>query len=677
MDHSSSLQLPFSNPIIVFTLVLFFILFVPIALKRLHTPGIVGLILSGVLIGPHGLNLIEKSSAIELFSTIGLLYIMFLAGLELNLHEFIKQRNRSFTFGFLTFIIPISIGFPVCYFWLEFEFITSLLTSIIFATHTLIAYPIISRMGLTSNEAVAVAVGGTILTDTAVLFILSIISTSYGSSINQLQMLKTVLSILFFLLFILVVIPKLTRWFFRVHQGDHGAHFIFVLFIVFFLSFLAELANVEPIIGAFAAGLVLNPFIPHNSTLLNRINFTGNALFIPFFLISVGMLVDPKILVMNFSAVKIALTLTLVAFTGKWLAAFFTQKIFHYTIHQRNVIFGLSSAHAAATLAIILVGYRLGIINENILNGTVILILITCLLATIITEKAAIKITLHEDMAVISEEDALEKLIVPVAKPENMENLIDLAILLKNKGNLTPITVLSVVKDDINTQAQILSNQKKLKPIVDYATSMNVSLDLTTSIDINPAAGIIRLSRETMANLMILGWKGKSTFTQQIFGHFHERLIQNFNGQIIISNAKQPFNLHKLFQVIIPPLFCKEMGFRTCLNKLQNLTKGLKLKAMIYGTIEDLQEIQQHFVQNKTNWNALYFPTKSPEEFMSTKFDSRPSTLLLTFTSRNHAPSFHNYINHLPKHLEELSFEGSFILFYPAQNPMDSLKEIT
>ncbi|MFA9388435.1 MAG: cation:proton antiporter [Prolixibacteraceae bacterium] len=676
MDHNTSLHLPFSNPVIVFTLVLFFILVVPILLKRLKTPGIVGLILSGVLIGPHGLNLIEKSSAIDLLSTIGLLYIMFLAGLELNLHEFIKQKNRSFTFGLLTFIIPISIGLPVCFYLLGLGFMTSLLTSIMFATHTLIAYPIVSRMGLTSNEAVAITVGGTILSDTAVLIILSIISTGYSSSFDQWYVLKTSAGILLFLLFIFMVIPWLSRWFFKAHQGDHGAHFIFVLFIVFLLSLMAEMASVEPIIGAFAAGLVLNPFIPHHSTLSNRISFTGNALFIPFFLISVGMLVDPRILFSNFKAIEIAIVLTLVAFSGKYIAAFFTQKLFRYSRDQRHLIFGLSSAHAAATLAIILVGFNLGILDENILNGTIILILVTSLIATLVTERAAIHIAVAEKTIQLSGEAILEKVIVPVAKPENLEKLIELAIQLKEKDSLTPITILTVVKDDQNSNIHILNNQKRLKPLIEYAASMNVALDLTTSIDVNAATGIIRLSRETMANLMVLGWKGKPNFTQHIFGHFYERLIHTFDGQIVIARLTQPLNLHQSLQVLVPPLFTRELGFSAALNKLIQLSKGLKLKTILSGNKTDLSEIQNHLKTQKMNWNATYIDSPSPEHYIYNRFDQNKTTLVLAFTSREHAPSYHPYLANLPKHFDEIGFEGSFIMYYPAQNPMLSLKEI-
>src|SRR5690606_32089519 len=283
-------QTPFQDSVLVFSVILFIILLAPVLLKRLRIPGIIGLIISGIIIGPHGLFLIEKNAAVDLFSTIGLLYIMFISGLELDLGEFKKYRHKSLGFGLLTFLFPIALGFPVCYYLLGYGFNTSLLTASMFATHTLIAYPIVSRLGIAKNEAVAVAVGGTILTDTAVLIILAVIAgVEAEGGVNGLWA-RLAISILIFILVVAFVIPRIAAWFFKRLEDEKNSHFIFVLSVVFFCAFLAELSGLEPIIGAFAAGLMLNPLIPHTSGLMNRLEFVGNSLFIPFFLISVGML---------------------------------------------------------------------------------------------------------------------------------------------------------------------------------------------------------------------------------------------------------------------------------------------------------------------------------------------------------------------------------------------------
>ncbi|GAA6771295.1 hypothetical protein AAGS39_20410 [Flavobacterium sp. CGRL2] len=384
-------ELPLTNPVLIFSLILFIILLSPILLKKINIPGIIGLIISGVIIGPHGLNILAKNSAVDLFSTIGLLYIMFIAGLELDMNEFKANRNKSLLFGFFTFIFPLSIGFPVCFYLLKYDFNASFLTASMFATHTLVAYPIVSKLGIAKNQAVAITVGGTILTDTAVLIILAVIMGSSQGNLNQAFWIKLGVSLAIFSAIMFLVIPRIAKWFFKKLESEKHAHYIFVLSVVFFAAFLAEVAGVEPIIGAFVAGLALNPLIPHSSALMNRIEFIGNALFIPFFLISVGMLVDVSVILSGPTALIVAGTLSVVAIFGKWIAAFFTQLVFKYTKTERQLIFGLSSAHAAATLAVILVGFKAKILDENILNGTIILILITCIVASFATEKAAKK----------------------------------------------------------------------------------------------------------------------------------------------------------------------------------------------------------------------------------------------------------------------------------------------
>ena len=342
-------ELPLTNPVLIFSLILFIILLSPILLKRLSIPGIIGLIISGVIIGPYGLGILEHNSAINLFSTIGLLYIMFIAGLELDLNDFNSNRNKSLLFGFFTFVIPISIGFPVCYYLLGYNFNASFLTASMFATHTLVAYPIVSKLGIAKNQAVAITVGGTILTDTGVLIILAVIMGNHEGSLNQEFWIRLGVSLTAFSLIMFLIIPRIAKWFFRVLESEKHSHYIFVLSVVFFAAFLAEVAGVEPIIGAFVAGLALNKLIPHSSALMNRIEFIGNSLFIPFFLISVGMLVDVRVILSGPTALIVAGTLSVVALAGKWLAAFFTQKVFKYSKAQRQLIFGLSSAHAAAT----------------------------------------------------------------------------------------------------------------------------------------------------------------------------------------------------------------------------------------------------------------------------------------------------------------------------------------
>ena len=410
-------------------------------MRKLNIPGIIGLIISGVIIGPYGLNILEKNAAVDLFSTIGLLYIMFIAGLELDMNEFKVNRNKSLLFGFFTFIIPLAIGFPVCYYLLGYDLNASLLTASMFATHTLVAYPIVSKLGVSKNQAVAITVGGTILTDTAVLILLAVIIGNKEGNLSQDFWIRLGISLTIFSAIMFIIIPKIAKWFFMKLESEKHSHYIFVLSVVFFAAFLAEVAGVEAIIGAFVAGLALNKLIPHSSALMNRIEFIGNSLFIPFFLISVGMIVDVGVIISGPGALVIAGTLTVVALAGKWLAAFFTQIVFRYSPVQRQLIFGLSSSHAAATLAVILVGYKAGILDDNILNGTIILILVTCLVASFVTEKAAKKIALamDDDTSDLMQQNKMnnEKILMPIANIENIEKLLEFSIFIRDKKSET------------------------------------------------------------------------------------------------------------------------------------------------------------------------------------------------------------------------------------------------
>jgi len=434
--------LPFTNPVLIFSILLLIVLLAPILLKRINVPSIIGLIIAGVIIGPYGLNWIDSThGGVEMFSMIGLLYIMFIVGLELDLSEFRQHRNKSLAFGFFTFIIPLLIGYPVCHYLLGYDANASFLTASMFSTHTLVAYPIVSRLGVARNQAVAITVGGTILTDTAVLIILALVLSNSNGGLDLSFLLQLILSLVIFSVILFLVVPRIAKWFFQKSESEKYSNFIFVLLIVFSAGFLAELGGIEPIIGAFAAGLALNRLIPHSSALMNRIEFFGNALFIPIFLISVGMLVDVSVVLDGPRTVIVALTLTVVALAGKWIAAFATQQTFRYTATQRTLIFGLSSSHAAATLAIIIVGYRAGILDEYILNGTIILILLTCIVASVFTQRSAKKIALSEENAPLTPSSmgafAQEKILVPIANPSHIGYHVQLALLLKDKSLIT------------------------------------------------------------------------------------------------------------------------------------------------------------------------------------------------------------------------------------------------
>lgn len=671
-------QTPFRSSVLVFAVILFIILLAPIVLKRLRLPGIIGLIISGIIIGPNGLHLIEKNSAVDLFSTIGLLYIMFIAGLELDLGEFRKNKYKSLVFGVLTFLIPIAIGFPVCLYLLDYGFNTSVLTASMFATHTLIAYPIVSRLGISKNEAVAITVGGTILTDTVVLIILAVIVGAEEGGLTPGLWARLSVSISIFLLIVFFLIPRIAAWFFKRLADEKNAHFIFVLSVVFFCAFIADLSGLEPIIGAFAAGLTLNRLIPHTSTLMNRVEFVGNSLFIPFFLISVGMVIDVRVLAKGPDALFVTAVLTIVALLSKWGAAFTTATIFNYTPAQRNLIFGLSSSHAAATLAIILVGFNIGIIDDNILNGTVVLILITCVVASFVTEHAGKKVVLQE------EKDEIEQIVrksqrtlVPISNPATMERLIDLAITLLEPKHASPIVALTVVDDDASAQPKLLQARKMLEKAIAHAASADQKIEITTTIDQNTASGVKRVVREMFITDIIMGWPSKTNLADIIFGKAFDNVINQTTQNVFIARLELPINVHKKLHVLCPPLAEKEEGFTLWMSKVFQMAAQLSLNVVIHAPPDTLKEIEKFSAQSKiaSKLSLIECPDISNLDQFKTKFHA--NDLITLVSSRKASISHTPYLEALPRKMVRQFNGHSLIFIYPEIQTPETLISYT
>lgn len=659
-------QTPFKSAVLIFALLLFIILIAPLLLRRLGLPGIIGLILSGLVIGPHGLHIIDKNAAVDLFATIGLLYIMFIAGLELDLEEFRKTRHKSAVFGALTFILPLVIGFPVCYYLLGYGFYTSLLTASMFSTHTLVAYPIASRLGINRHESVALTVGGTIITDTAVLLMLPLIAASAKGGSNQEVWLRLAITCPVFLGVVVYLVPRFSRWFLKSAGSEPYAQYIFVLSTVFFIAFMAELSGLEPIIGAFAAGLALNRLIPHTSTLMNRIEFVGNALFIPIFLISVGMIVDLAVLTKGPQALIVAAVLTVVALVGKWVAAWTTGLIFKYSHAERNLIFGLSSSHAAATLAIILVGFRLDIIDENILNGTIVLILVTCLAASFATEHYGRRVALDEVRhapQVPDEEE--ESILAPIANPETMEKLIDLATTLKKPKSPSPIYGLSVVMDDAEARSKLAEARKLLNKAMVHASASGHTIEIISTIDQNVASGIRRIATEVDATDIILGHSEKTNLFQMVFGKTNQNIIESSNQAVWVCRIAQPIHLHRTIRLFCPA-FCElEYGFDQWVEKVARLSGGLGRKVLCYSTQETFDSISKQLQKRKTGAAFDHVRFQEWETFSDLAAGFADGDLVIVVSPREGHLSHERVLEQIGQHLDQYLKHNSFVVIHP------------
>ncbi|GAB3366759.1 cation:proton antiporter [Arachidicoccus ginsenosidivorans] len=647
------------------------ILFAPIALKRFNLPGIIGLIVSGVIIGPKGLDIIANDSAIHLFSTIGILYIMFIAGLELDLQQFKKHRNKSLIFGAFTFFLPLIIGYPVCRYILGYDFNASFLTASMFATHTLVSYPIVSKLGVSKNISVALTVGGTILTDTAVLIILAVILGKSRGGLSEEFFITLGISILLFSAFMFLVIPRIAKWFFQKMESEKHAHYIFVLAVVFFAAFLSQVIGLEPIIGAFVAGLALNKLIPESSALMNRIEFIGNSLFIPFFLIAVGMQVNIKVITAGPMALVVAGTLSLVAIVGKWLAAWSTQHIFKLSKDQRGIIFGLSGSHAAATLAVILVGYEAKILDENILNGTIILILITCIVSSLVTERSAKAILIqNETRDLVSEEKETsnrENIIVTASKAIKFEKLLELALLIKNKKSDEPVTILSVVPNNEAAEENILKSRNKLHEFITMASATEVKANIITTLDHNAASGIARVAKESMADLVITSWPNRARMLDLFIGEKMEGIIRSVDKNLFICRLSAPLVTNKRIVLASPPLAELEKGFDLWVRKVIRLAEELTVPIFHYGHTHTHSAFKQKIHKMGVNISYFHHNFEDWDNFVSFTRFVKPEDLFVVVSARNGSVSYMGVQDHLHYKLDKYFEQISKIIIFPKQ----------
>jgi Kef-type K+ transport system membrane component KefB len=660
---------PITDPVLTFLLIFIIIFLGPRILKRIRIPGIVGFILAGVLLGPHGLNIVSDDTGIKMFASFGLLYIMFLVGLEIDLVDFKKNQSRSFVFGALTFLIPLTMGFFVTYYILKLGILASLLLSSMFSTHTLVSYPIASKLGITKSRVMNIVVGGTMITDTAVLLLLAIIVRVYKGTSDFMfwSMLITMLTA--YIAIMLWVVPKISRWFFKHMEGDGSAQYLYLMVILFASAFLSEVAGIEPMIGAFLAGLALNSLIPQTSVLMNRTVFIGNTIFIPFFLIGVGMLVDLRVLFNGYNALLIAGVLVVTAEITKYSASYITQKIYGFTRVERNVMFGLSSSHAAATIALILVGFNIGLLNIDVLNGTVLVILVSCLVSSFVTENAGRKLAVTESTKPVELLTTRQKILVPVANQETMEQLIKFAILIHNKTSKEPVYPLNVVTGNMDlpvTQTEILEKNAIIESIASQAVTDDHSVHMVTRIDLNVANGINRAIKELMATDVVLGWNGQTTTAQSIFGGILENVLPKNNQMIFVVKVLQPFGYFNRLVVIVPQNAQYEPGYQKWIRQVMDISKEISAKILVFANGETLEQLKIDIRSRNITISFVEFHDFSNLNSLQDHLSN--TDLLMWISARNSTISFNSYLSMLPRNLSKNFKKNSFIIIYPEQH---------
>lgn len=668
-----NIHFPVTDPTWIFFLVLIIILFAPMILGRLRIPHIIGMILAGVVVGKYGFNILERDSSFELFGKVGLYYIMFLAGLEMDMDDFKKNRTKGLVFGMFTFLIPMGLGIWSSMSMLNYGFLTSVLLASMYASHTLIAYPIISRYGLSRQRTVSITIGGTAVTVVLALMVLAVIGGMYkGEDVGGLFWVLLVAKVVLLFGLIIFLMPRISRWFFRTYE-DAVMQFIFVLAMVFLGGGLMELVGMEGILGAFLAGLVLNRFVPHVSPLMNRLEFVGNALFIPYFLIGVGMIIDVRCLFTEGEALKVAVVMTVVATFSKWLAAWITQKIYGMKKVEGSLIFGLSNAQAAATLAAVLIGHGIimengeRLLNDDVLNGTVVMILFTCIISSVVTERAARKMVTQENLMEGIEGKEQERILIPVANPETIEGLVGMALMMRHPKQKESLVALSVINDNNTSETKELIGKRNLERTAMIAAAADASVKTVLRYDLNIAQGIIHTQKEYAVTDIVIGLHRKTNLMDSFFGTMTENLLKGTNRQIMIAKLLMPVNTLRRIVVAVPDKAEYEKGFLKWMTQLCRMGKQLGCRVHFFATEDTLKHLRALTEKQEANTFTEFSLLEEWDDLLLLTGQVNYDHLFVVVSSRKGSISYQTSFERLPSQISKYFANNSLLIVYPDQ----------
>jgi Kef-type K+ transport system membrane component KefB/mannitol/fructose-specific phosphotransferase system IIA component (Ntr-type) len=669
--HNVDFSLPFSDPVLIFAIMMLIILLTPVVFNRFKVPSIIGFILAGVIVGPSMSGIMERDATIVLLGTVGLLYLMFMAGLEIDVKRFLKYKNHSIIFGSWTFFIPQIGGAVLAVYLLGFTWPAAILLASMFASHTLVSYPIASKLGITKNTAVTTTIGGTIITDTAALLVLAVIIAMDGGAVGAGFWITLGISLSLLTFFTFWAIPKITRWFFQTVSEESYLEFVFVMAVAFSISFLAEVAGVEAIIGAFMAGLAVNRLIPESGTLMNRIHFVGNSLFIPFFLISVGMIVDVGAFIAGLEAWIVAGFMVAVALSGKYVAAWITSRTLKYNKNELMSMYGLSVAQAAATLAVVLVAYDRGIFGpfgDAVLNGSVLMILVTCIVSPIITEKFGKQLALEEEDKPYDPAEAPQRILVPLANPETSDALMDIAFMVRDKDSPEPLYPLTVARESLESDAEVAKGEKLLSHAVIHAASAEVPVNPMTRIDLNIASGIKRAVNEKRISNVIIGWNGQTSARQRVFGSILDQLLHDLDEMVMVCKIEQPVNTFKRLVVAVPPFSALEVGFAGAIRPLKLMAQQLGADFVVAVTEERLPVVSKRIDLIKPEFDIEYSGLEQWALLPSWMDENiKEDDLFILVSAHEGSISWRPGLDRLPRVIAQKYPELSFVTIYPSE----------
>ena len=670
---------PITDPTLVFFVVLLIILLAPIVMGRLRIPHIIGMVLAGVLVGQYGFNILERDASFELFGKVGLYYIMFLAGLEMDMENLRKNIGRVGVFALLTFSVPFVLTFFAGRAMLGYSGMALMMLGCLMASNTLIAYPIVGRYGLQRHETSTLSVGASMTSLFFALVVLAAtvnsVSPTSGAADNQL--LFWVWFLVRFALFCVgmaFLVPRLTRWFLRSYS-DAVMQFIFVMAVVFLSAALSDWIGLEGIFGAFLAGLILNRYIPTVSPLMNRIEFTGNALFIPYFLIGVGMLINVRLLFEGGNILWVVFCIVVFGTLGKALAAYISALLFRFPLVWGHMMFGLTSAHAAGAIAIVMVGRRIEtapgeyLFGDDILNGVIIMILCTCVISTLVTEYAARRIRLQEKEALPEAHQSAddEKILIPVKYPEYADNLVEMAMMMRNPRLNRGLVALNVVYDDTNMKKNQEEGRRLLHHLQHMASAADVPLQTQVRIAANIANGIKHAFKEFQASEIIMGLHFHKEISRKFWGEFTQSLYNGLTNQIIIARIMQPLNTIRRIEVAVPSRAELEPGFYRWLERLGRMADNLDCRVRFHGRQETLTLLSEYIQNRHPSVRAEYTPMGHWNELPELASHIREDHMFVVVTARKGTISFKNAQERLPDEINRYFSGKSLMIIFPDQ----------
>ena len=666
---------PITDPTLIFFVVLLIILLAPIVMGKLRIPHIVGMVLAGVLVGKYGLNILARDFSFELFGKVGLYYIMFLAALEMDTEGMKKSKVRLLSYGLLTFILPFLLSYGAGVVLLGYSQKASLLLGCIMASNTLIAYPIVARYGLQQKPSVTLSVGSSMLSLLFSLVFLAGLVASFGTHDGVLFWLWFAVKFAAYCVGMLMFIPRLARWFLR-RYSDAVMQFIFVLSLLFMSAALSQAVGIEGVFGAFFAGLILGRYIPHVSPLMNRLEFIGNALFIPYFLIGVGMLINVGLLFQGGRILWVVFCIVFFGTLGKALAAYATCFGCRLPWSSGHMMFGLTSAHAAGAIAMVMVGMRLVqddgtfLVGDEMLNGVVIMILCSCIISSMLTDWSSRKIILRDKQLPGAEDDRKaddEKILVPVRYPEYADNLVSLSMLMRNSKLNRGLVCLNVVYDDKDMRYNQEQGRRLLEHCSKVAAAADVRMQTQVRIAVNIANGIKHAFNEFQCSEIILGMHMHPEVSQKFWGEFHQSLFNGLSRQIIMARIRQPLNTIRRIQVAVPSRAEFEPGFYRWLERFARLAGNLDCRIEFHGREETLQLIAEYVKNRHHKVRATYVEMKHWNELPQLASAIADDHLFVVITARKGTVSYKTALERLPEELTRFFSGTNLIIVFPDQ----------